>query len=504
MRKGMTVGFAAILAIGSISPAVLAAEVNKAPITIVADSDDKKNEENERFVERALVNELTLEEAIRYGTNSSYSLMELDYQIELLKEQEDKADDLYDSAESSLESANKQKEELEKQLAATSDSADITTGDTISIDLEKELNSLLENLGEVNIDINDINAETGIPAVSTSSGLSNTINYLVQFLNSTKKYVEEYEKYQQNQLLREKLDLINAQITSLSSTIGTLEATLEQYDLSRTQTFNNRVMQRESMEVSISSSFLGLMMTQDQIDFMKATLATQQSQANAAKARYELGLISLDEYEEAEHDLKDLKTEIAQLERQLNNDKATFALTIGITYDEDYTLVKPEIDELALVEQQTSTEELIHNSYNMVNARTALQQAEDKLDDLEDLVDNRREQDEDIAEIDVEIARLKVESLEADLEKAINNQFYQVQQQYQELVNLKEDFEVAQGDYDDLKLYYDLGLISKLEFDAANLNVKQAELAYNNANYQYYLLTKQIEALGEGVIITNN
>ncbi|MBM7607986.1 outer membrane protein TolC [Lysinibacillus composti] len=503
MTKGLTIGLAALLMVGSISPTVLAAEVNKAPINVVADSNSKKKEENERFVERVSVNELTLEEAIRYGTNSSYSLMELELTLESLKENEDKYDDLYDSAESSLESAQKQKAELEKQLeeATSPDSASITSPDSISINLNEELNNLIKSLDELNIQPSDI--EVGVSASDVSNGLDSTVNYLLQFLNSTKEYLKVFEKYQQNQLLQEKLNLVNSQITTLSSTISTLEATLNQYDLSRTQTFNNRVIQRESMEVSITSSFLGLMQTQAQIDFMKDSLSTQQSQVNAAKVKYELGFISLNDYEDSKRDLKDLETEIAQLERQLNNDKATFALTIGITYNEDYTLVKPDLGQLALVEQLTSTEELIHNSYNMVNARTALQQAEDRLDDLEDLVENRRKQDEDIAEIDVDIAKLKIESLEAELEKSIKNQFYQVRHQYQELIKLSEDLEVAQKDNEEYKTRFELGLISKLDYDSTNLTVKQAELKYNIAKYQYYLLTKKVELIEDGVIPTN-
>ncbi|BDH60680.1 hypothetical protein MTP04_08100 [Lysinibacillus sp. PLM2] len=52
-------------------------------------------------------------------------------------------------------------------------------------------------------------------------------------------------------------------------------------------------------------------------------------------------------------------------------------------------------------------------------------------------------------------------------------------------------------------MYFDLGLLSKQEFDAANTPVTQAEFNYQNAKYQYYLVTKQIELIEAGVIPAN-
>ncbi len=91
------------------------------------------------------------------------------------------------------------------------------------------------------------------------------------------------------------------------------------------------------------------------------------------------------------------------LKKQLKNDKASFALTIGIAYNDDYQIVTPELGEVTLLQQQKPTEELIYNSYNMVNARTQLRIAEDNFDYVEDLDDPTDEQ-EDKAEIDIEVA----------------------------------------------------------------------------------------------------
>lgn len=501
MKKGITMGLAALLVTGSISPAVLAAEGSKSPFeTFAATNKKDKDEENERFFEKVQVESLTLEDAVRYGLNSSYSLKELEFALEQLNVTEDKLDDQYDVAESSLDVAIKQRDELKKKLATTPDSV---TLETATKDLNTQISNLLESLQDAGVPVEDIEAaaEEATPQ-DESSGLNSQIDNLQGFLDALQTYIKENTEYKNDQLLKEQLALVETNIATLRSTVTSLENTLDDLDSQYETIFNNRVVARESMEVSITSSYLGLVMLQDQINHLKNMLNTQQTQIEAMKTRYELGLISARDYEKETRSISDLETQIADLEKQLKNDKATFALTIGITYDEDYSIEVPELGDISLVEQTTSTEELIKNSFNMVAAKNAVLRAEDKLDEVDDLP-NRVKEDEELAEIELDIAKLSKEKLEVDLEKVIKNLYQQVQQQYSALKTAEKELAEAKIDHQDLQLYFDLGLLSKQEFDAANTPVTQAEFNYQNAKYQYYLVTKQIELVEAGVIPVN-
>lgn len=502
MKKGLTIGIAAVLAAGSVTPAVVAAT----PILpndniIVAKKDNKKDEEEERFVEKVHIEELTLEEAIRYGLNSSYSLMELEYTIENLRLQERIYEDQLDVAESSYESAQREIAEINKYLEETSQ-------DTATINIIDEVAKLKESLASLDIDPSQFNpvpdggeeGESNIP--DANARLNDQIRYLTGFLENALKYVEENEKIQEREAKKQRLAALNSSISSLYFQVKQLENTIDNLDIQRTQMFNNRVQAREQMKLPIMSNFISIVLTEEQLDFMKQTLETQQSQLNAMKTRYELGLVSRKDFEKNEREIADLETEIAELEKQLKHDKTVFATTIGITYGEDFKLVRPDLGEVTLIQQKTSTEELIKKSFDMVNARTELRIKQDALDDYDD-EENRTRDGERIRENEVEVAKLKMEALEVELKNAIDNTFHQVQKQYQALKDAEKDLQQARADNADLQLYYDLGLLSKLEFDAANTSVKQAELNYISAKYQYYLLTKQAELMENGVIVKN-
>jgi Outer membrane efflux protein len=493
VKKSLTIGIAAALAASSITPAVVAAAPNS-PDHVFAKTKNKKEEEKS-FVEKVKVQELTLEEAIRYGLNSNYSLIELEYTIENLKLQEDMYEDLLDVAESSYESTQRKIEELNKYLESTSK-------DTVTVDLAKEVTNLKRSLEEL-LDINPEDLEPDIdPSDSDNVIVKTQIRYLINFLENAMKYVDEYEKYQQRELVKEQLNVLKSNLSNLYFQVNQYKNMLDTLDIQRTQMFNNRVQMREQLKLPIILDFISLLLTEEQIDFMKYTLEVQQSQLNGMKTRYELGLVSRKDYEKTERDISDLETQIAELEKQLKHDKAVFATTIGITYDEDFKLIRPDLGELALIKQEKSTEELIKNSFDMVNARTNLRIKEKALDDFDD-EENRTREREKMLENDVEVAKLQIEALQVELEKAIKNTFHQVQKQYEALNEAKKDLEQAKTDYADTQLYYNLGLLSKQEFDAANTSIKQAEFNYNNAKYQYYLLTKQVELMDKGVIVRN-
>lgn len=496
MKKGLTISIAAALAASSITPAVVAAAPGDD--VVAKSSKDKKQEEEKPFVERVKVEELTLEDAVRYGLNSSYSLIELEYTIENLKLQEDQYEDLYDVAESSYEYAQKKIEELKKYLNST-------TKDAAQINIAQEITNLNDSLKRLKIDPAQFepsppgNGDSSSPDAGIIGNINSQIDYLTGFLENVMKYLNQQDRAQKEQELRQ----LENSLSSLYFQMKQYENMLDNLDIQRTQMFNNRVQLREQLKLPIMSKFIALILTEEQIDFMKYTLKQQQSQLNATKMRYELGLVSKKDYEKAAREISDMETTIAQLEKQLKNDKAVFATSIGITYDEDYKLVRPELGEVAPIKQEKSTEELIKNSFDMVNARTNLRIKQNALDDYDD-EENRTREGKKILENEVEVAKLQIESLQAELEQAIKNTFHQVEKQYDAVKEAEKDLEEAKSDYADLEFQYNLGLISKQTLDAAFTSVKQAEMNYNNAKYQYYLLAKQVELMDKGVIVRNN
>ncbi|NLY79818.1 MAG: TolC family protein [Lysinibacillus sp.] len=453
MKKELSISLAALLILGNVVPVASAQEITPSKVNVVAQNDGAVNTGN-RFFNKVHIEELTLEEAIRYGMEHNYQLKELEINLDMLKINERILLENMDDMEDALDYLTLQRDKLKRQLR----------------DLE---------------DMKDITPPSGEDGTETGETPDPT------------NQIEE-----QIEFIRKQIYQLEDQESTSESAKSQLQNQLDTVDLNKTSLANNQEMLLKSMEVSISSIFLNLIMIEDQINFMKDTLETQKQQVEATKIKFQLGLVSRKDFDKATREITELESKIAQLENQLKTEKANFAASIGVTYTGDYTLVKPELGNLVLVTQQKSTEELIKNSYNMENARNTISVKEKVLERIEDDEDASYREVE-LAELEVEIAKLQLESLEIQLESAINKAYLQLKQQYQALQDAEEKLKNAQVDNGDLHIYFDLGLLSKNDFDAANISVKQAELNYNSAKYQYYLLTKQAELMEKGVISTN-
>ncbi|MFJ8234671.1 TolC family protein [Ureibacillus sp. NPDC094379] len=515
MKKIIGFGLVVLLITSNIAPSVLASNaISSASVEKVIASTDyvNSNDKSEKSVDKIVVKTISLEEAIRHALNSSFSLIELEYNIELLElnkeDVQQKYDDVFYNLHSLKYQQNKLREQLEQEkVIDTKNSGKVveTSGGNSSLNLSGQINSLFTSLASLdsNLSLQNLVSETQEVTLPASTPNSTDIVdgdddiTLIDDIESVEELLElvdQYLKQKEELATPEKLIEINNQINSLEDTLETLKSSLDDLSLTISTTYNSGFQMQKSVEMSIATTFLKLLMSQEQIELMKNTLRIKRNQIVANEKKYEIGLISLDENEGAKRELTDLEEQITLAEKQLKVDKATFALVIGVSYEDDYNLITPELGEISLFKQETSTEDLINKSYNMINARTQLKIAQDNLLDVDD---------ERKAEIEIELAKLNIESIKVEIDKSIKNLFANIEAQFNNVKVAKRDLVYAKEDFDKLKLHYDLGMISKLEYDSSSVLIDQAQLAYNNSKYQYYLLTKQAEMLESGVILSN-
>lgn len=431
MKKGITLGLAAMLATSCITPVAFAEKVTPKAENVIAKSYSKSGV---RFIEKIHVNELTLEDAIRYAQERNYQSIELDLEYEKLKKRE--------------EITEKQRDDKLKEIS----------------DLEAQLSDLQENPP---ID----EGEDALP-------------------------IEEQLKS-----IGEQIQNLHKEIITNEVAVLQLDSTLDSLELSGKNLLVSQEKVKESIEFTVTSIFIGLIQLEEQIKLMEATYETQKNEINAIRTRYELGLVSRKDFEKATRERNKIENQVDQLKEQLKTEKQNFASTIGITYTGDYTLVKPEIEEPELV-SLGDIDELIDDSYDMQNLKNSLRFAEKALEDIENS-DFASEDEKEIARLDVKLAELKMESLAVQLEKSINSTYSQLKQQFEKVKELETEYEYAMEDKDDLRIYYELGLMSRHDYYQANMNNLQAEFNYENAKYQYYLLAKQVLLMKKGFIISN-
>ncbi|SFO90193.1 TolC family protein [Salibacterium halotolerans] len=297
---------------------------------------------------------------------------------------------------------------------------------------------------------------------------------------------------------QQRLKIQNQQET-IEDNLDSLEDSIRQLNSNEIQIRYNREQAHRSAELSAKSTFVQLLMQQNQIEMTQASLENQKQQTSNVERRVEIGTAPESEYETSQREVRRLQNNLADARSQYNHDLAMFALDIGITYHEDLTLKAPELGKLEPIQQTTETEKLIEESFSMKNAQEALDLAEynrEQTQNDEDATSAEKEQ----ADISVQTEQENIAQLRQNLRTSINSTFQQAQTQYQAVLQARDEVSYAEADVEDLRVQAEIGVIPQSEYDLAGIQVDQAEQELTSARWNLFLINEQIKAMQDGLV----
>ena len=104
------------------------------------------------------------------------------------------------------------------------------------------------------------------------------------------------------------------------------------------------------------------------------------------------------------------------------------------------------------------------------------------------------------ADINVQVEKQKLSQLELRLKESVRQLYYDAEDGYQAVLDAERDLKNAEEDYQKLERRYQVGLVSRVNYENAAISVEQARVALQLAQKSYFMLTKQIEMVEAGVI----
>ena len=289
------------------------------------------------------------------------------------------------------------------------------------------------------------------------------------------------------------------QLDLFGDTLIQLEHAIEQLKTGKVTLQYSEAEARESIKMGTIAAFTQFKMTEDQLDLQKQAVSVKEKEVAAMKRQYELGLVSRDTYNTALRELDIQKSDIEQLEKNTYQEVVEFALDLGIVFTEGFTLVDPDLSDLQLVTQEKTTDELVKNSFQYKSQLEAISLAEFTRDQVyEDDDSDVYEKNE--ADINVQVEKQKLSQLELRLKESVRQLYYEAEDGYQAVLDAERDLKNAEEDYQKLERRYQVGLVSRVNYENAAISVEQAQVALQLAQKSYFMLTKQIEMVEAGVI----
>lgn len=292
---------------------------------------------------------------------------------------------------------------------------------------------------------------------------------------------------------------IQEQLEALDDVIEQLTDAVEQLESGKATLAFSEAEAKESVKMGTTATYTKLLMTKDQLKLQKKALQTKEKEVATMKLQYDLGLISRDKYDKGKREIVRQQTDIAEAEKQLQKDMIEFTLDLGIDYHAAFTLKPVTLSNLQLIQQEKETKELIENSYAYKKQLETISITEYTRDQVyEDEDSTTYEKTE--ADLNVQVEKENLAQLQLNSEESIRTLYHDVEVGYQAILDAERELTYAKEDYQILKKQYDVGLVSRIQYELASISIEQAQLAYDIAKQSYFILTQKVELLEAGVI----
>lgn len=281
-----------------------------------------------------------------------------------------------------------------------------------------------------------------------------------------------------NSIIEVKTELQD-QLDELSDTEEDLEDNLEEdFDLNKDQARSQISLNRDSQIYLAQKNYLGYFTLAPKLQEARDQLDLLNKKQDVSKLMLSLGMTTQAELELLQAGIQNAELAVASLERNMNDIKGNLNLALGRDYDEELTLAPlPALDqeELSSVNLAEDLEEALDSNYNLKLMEIDL----DKKDNEVDRADERSA--EEMAEIDYENLELQIEDLKRKIEFTFNQAANNLTAKEDALAADLTIFNTSQTTWNFAALKYDLGMISHLDYLAAQNEYETAQHQYKSA-----------------------
>lgn len=242
----------------------------------------------------------------------------------------------------------------------------------------------------------------------------------------------------------------------------------------------NLRLTKEVTDLSIKAGVKGEMTTittlENNYDLAKEGLDLAVQQLSQKSTMYRLGMISKVDYDKAVKDVESQREQLKQLEMTIEQEYNSLRKLLGLNEDEkiqieynvEYEPVETVTDMASFVNTKVKTDLALRIEEENVKSASF---------GLNLFVDTGNGTDYDRQELDVKSAERKYKNNVLAKENSIKNAYIGLQNTETERKVLENNLTQAKTDLETARINYEVGNITKLQYDSANMAVKKAEIA---------------------------
>ncbi|MCH3965030.1 MAG: TolC family protein [Clostridium sp.] len=231
------------------------------------------------------------------------------------------------------------------------------------------------------------------------------------------------------------------------------------------------------IKLSAYTQYTALMNDRDELDFENQKMANEEEKYSSAKSKLSLGLISPSDEKKAEADYNTQKAKLDGAQRKYDLDVMNMNKILGADLYTKYdTLLRDKFTETPYIR---SYDEYLNGALEkraeilVAQENINLQKFEYKV--VSGVFPNTQSVPNRLAQANVDNASDSLEIQKLNIIPEINSLYNDLQVKNRMLKSKKDALALSKTRYDTQRVKYDVGVISKIDFDTAALDLKSAQ-----------------------------
>lgn len=255
----------------------------------------------------------------------------------------------------------------------------------------------------------------------------------------------------------------------------------------------------EKVKYGVETQYLTIMNSKSQLEVLEAQLKNLQNKVRIEKVKLDLGLSTSLQVSQLSVQTDSAANSLRLAQNSLSNMYMEFNRTIGKELNNPVQLAPVFFEEVKYDDKTASEKAALATSLLLQQYNRNIK---NKTQDAKDLNENSSEKAQKL-KVEIEQLKLSVENTTYDIQNAVKAAFDKMELALKKINEQKLNMETTKNNYENLRIQYELGIISQQTFNEASALTTQAESAYEKAVFDYYLATREAALAQKAIFVTS-
>ncbi len=256
-----------------------------------------------------------------------------------------------------------------------------------------------------------------------------------------------------------------------------------------------KAVAENQVNLSAYTQYTSIMNDKDAVDLENQKFSNAQEQYDSAKLKLSIGIISPSDEKKAESDYLTEKNQLKKAQRQYNSDIQSLNKIAGIDINTQYdVLLKDKLTESPYIRAYNDyLNDALKNRVEILVGEKNIELQKFKYDVVDGVFPEKQSVPNRLAQANIDNASDSLEIEKLNITSEINSLYNDLQVKTRTLGAKKDALKLAQINFNTAQVRYNVGVLSRIDFDTQAANLKSAQNNLKSAERSIWMAQLKLQ-----------